>query len=68
MTELLEYFEPVLDSLWAVLGGCVTIYAINYSLGVVRAGNSHGFLFHKMELMLGEWAAHEQPTARLRDC
>ena len=26
--------EPVLDSLGAVLGGCVIIYAINSSLGV----------------------------------
>ena len=26
--------EPVLDSLGAVLGGCVIIYAINYGLGV----------------------------------
>ena len=35
MTELLEYMEPVLDSLGAVLGGCVIIYAINYGLGVL---------------------------------
>ena len=33
-TELLEYMEPVLDSLGAVLGGCVIIYAINYDFGV----------------------------------
>ena len=33
-TELLEYIEPVLDSLGAVLGGCVLIYAINYGLSV----------------------------------
>ena len=33
-TRLLEYMEPVLDSLGAVLGGCVIIYAINYGLGV----------------------------------
>ena len=27
--------------------------------------NGHGFRFHKVEPMLGEWAAHGQPTARL---
>ena len=29
------------------------------------AENGHGFRFHKVELMLGEWATHGQPTARL---
>ena len=38
------------------------IYAINYGLGVVGPKNGHGFLFHKVEPMLGEWAAHGQPT------
>ena len=33
--ELLEYLEPVLDSLGTFWVGCVIIYAINYSLGVV---------------------------------
>ena len=33
--ELLEYFEPVLDSLGTVWVVCVIIYAINYGLGVV---------------------------------
>ena len=33
-TELLEYFEPVLDSVGIVLGGCVIIYTINYGFGV----------------------------------
>ena len=28
--------EPILDSLGAVLRGCVIIYAINYGLGVFR--------------------------------
>ena len=28
-------------------------------------GNGHGFRFHKVEPMLGEWAAQRQPTARL---
>ena len=33
--------------------------------GVYEAGNGHGFWFHKVEPMLGEWAAHGQPTAHL---
>ena len=33
--ELLEYLEPILDSLGTVWVGCVIIYAINYGLGVV---------------------------------
>ena len=33
--ELLEYFEPVLDSLGTVWVVCVIIYEINYGLGVV---------------------------------
>ena len=45
--------EPVLDSLWAVLGGCVIIIAINYGMGVFGP-------------VLGEWAAHRQPSAPLR--
>ena len=35
-TELLEYFEPVLDSVGTILGGCVIIYAINYVLVCMR--------------------------------
>ena len=34
-TELLEFLEPVLDSLGTVWVFCVIIYAINYGLGVV---------------------------------
>ena len=34
--ELLEYLEPVLDSLGTIWVVCVIIYAINYGLGVVR--------------------------------
>ena len=33
-TELLKYFEPVLDSLGTVLVVCVIIYVINYGFGV----------------------------------
>ena len=29
------------------------------------AKNGHGFRFHKVGPMLGEWAAHRHPTARL---
>ena len=35
-TELLEYFEPVLDNVGTVLDGCVIIYAINYVLVCIR--------------------------------
>ena len=50
--------EPILDSLGAVLGGCVIIYAINYNLGVFGP---------EMAMDFGStlWAVHEQPTARL---
>ena len=41
---------------------CVIIYAINYGLGVL---GGHGYRFHKVEPMLGEWVAHGQPTAHL---
>ena len=34
-TELLEFLEPVLDSLGTVWVVCMIIYAINYGLGVV---------------------------------
>ena len=33
--------------------------------GCFWAENYHGFRFHKVEPMLGEWATHRQPTARL---
>ena len=33
-TELLEYFEPILDSLGTIWVVCVIIYAINYGFGV----------------------------------
>ena len=29
------------------------------------ARNGYGIRFHKVESMLGEWAAHKQPTSRL---
>ena len=36
--------------------------------GVHEARNSHGFRVHKVEPMLGEWAAHGQPTVLFWDC
>ena len=33
--------------------------------GVYEAGNGHRFRFHKVEPMLGERAAHGQPTAQI---
>ena len=33
--------------------------------GVYEAGNGHGCQFHKVEPMLGERAAHGQPTAHI---
>ena len=33
--------------------------------GCCWAGNGHGFRFHKVDLMLGERAAHGQPTAQI---
>ena len=62
---MLEYFEPVLDSVGTVWVVCVIIYAINYDFECFWAGNGHGFRFHKVEPMLGEWATHGQPTAHV---
>ena len=36
--------------------------------GVCKAGNGHGFSVPQSGTMLGERAAHEQPTARMWDC
>ena len=33
--------------------------------GVYEAENGHGFRFHKVEPMLGERAAHGQPTTQI---
>ena len=44
---------------------CVIIYAINYGLGVVGLEMAMDSRFYKVEPMLGEKAAHGQPTARL---
>ena len=40
---------------------CVIIYALNYGLGVVGPEMT-------MDFGSTERAAHEQPTARMRDC
>ena len=47
------------------LGGLCDNLCNKLWVGCCWAGNSHGFRFHKVEPMLGEKAAHEQPTARL---
>ena len=39
--------EPVLDSLGAVLGDCVIIYAINYGFGVFGQKMAMDFVFTK---------------------
>ena len=36
--------------------------------GVHEARNGHGFRVHKVKPMLGEWAAHGQPTVLFWDC
>ena len=45
--QLLEYFEPVLDSVRTVLGGCVIIYALNYVLVCMRQEMTMDFGFTK---------------------
>ena len=47
------------------LGNLCDNLCIKLCFGVYEVGNGHRFWFHKVELMLGEWAAHGQPTARL---
>ena len=54
----------VLDSPWTVWVACVIIYAINYGFGVVGSEMAMDF----GSTLLGERAAHGQPTARMRDC
>ena len=44
---MLEYVEPVLDSVGTVLGGCVIIYAINYVLVCMRSVIAMVFGFTK---------------------
>ena len=43
---------------------CYNLYNKSW-FGCFWAGYGHGFRFHKVELMLGEWAAHGHPTAHL---
>ena len=59
-TELLEYFEPFLDSVGTVLGGCVIIYAINYVLVCIRPDMAMDFGCTKWNRCL----VSGQPTAR----
>ena len=39
---------------------------MQFVFGVYEAGNDHGCWFHKVEPMLGERAAHGQPTTKIR--
>ena len=58
--------EPVLGQLRGCFGWlCDNLYKKLW-LWCFGAGNGHGFWFHKVEPMLGEWAAHEKPTASLK--
>ena len=57
-TELLEFLGPILDSLALEMVPLCYNCVLNYGLGVVGPKNSHGFWFHKVELMLGERAIH----------
>ena len=49
---------------------CLGRFFIKLCFGVYEAGNGHGFWFHKVEPMLGEWLPTDSPlaTARLRHC
>ena len=49
------------------LGGLCYNLCNKLWFGCCLAGNSHGFRFHKVEPMLGDRAAHGQPTARMWD-
>ena len=44
---MLEYVEPVLDSVGTILGGCVIIYEINYVLVCMRPVMAIVFSFTK---------------------
>ena len=44
---MLEYVEPVLDSVGTVLGGCVMIYVVNYLLVCMRPEMAMDFGFTK---------------------
>ena len=50
------------------LGNLCYKLCIKLCFDVYKAGNGHGFRFHKVELMFEEWATHGQPTARFWDC
>ena len=62
-TELFEIFGTRFGQSTDCLGGLCHNLFNKLCLGVYEARNGHGFRFHKVEPMLGEWAAHGQPTA-----
>ena len=47
------------------LGGLCDNLCNKLWFGCCWTRNGHGFQFHKVEPMLGEWAAHGQATTRL---
>ena len=53
--------EPVLDSLGAVLGGCVIIYAINYGLGVFGPEMAMDFISTKWNRCLVSGVPMDSP-------
>ena len=67
-TELLEYFEPVLDSVGTVLGGCVIIYAINYVLVCMRPEMAMDFGSTKWNRCLVSGLPTNNPLLDFWDC
>ena len=53
--------EPVLDSLGAVLGGCVIIYAINYGFGVFGPEMAMDFISTKWNRCLVSGVPMDSP-------
>ena len=64
-TELLEYYEPVLDSVGTVLGGCVIIYALNYVLVCMRPEMAIDFDFTKWNRCLMSGLPTDNPLLGL---
>ena len=62
-TKLLEFLGPVLGSPETDYG-LLLVHVHKLWFWCCWARNGHGFLFHKVEPMLGERAAHGQPTAQ----
>ena len=54
-----------LGSLCYICVFCLMLNNMQIVFGVYKAGNDHGFRFHKVESMLGERATHGQPTTQI---